>query len=495
MSQRYNRFSASTKSRDGSYLARWRVLIVAATFVVLAISLLSSRVVRAQDEHDQTENSANRFSDEPIPLADLPKRPRPIIELGEPFLGTGTLHQGIRLPTGAVWQPAFMAFGTIRMATQGNSDGISGQDLLEGAARFDLFGNLYLTSSERVVIGFRPLDQNGQFTRFTLHSDPEIAEDDFVDELNFGIRTLFFEGDIGEIFPKLDWYDRRGFDIGFSVGRQPLSFQDGLLLNEDAIDAVGLTKTNLKWFGAVNTRVTLLYAWGDVDRPTDRINRGDKSASLVGLFTETDTPKQTVEFDVIYVSADKISGSGLFGGLSSIRRIGRFNNTFRVVASFPVGDETAYNRQGVLLHNQFAWTPHHTHNYIYISSFLGLNQFRSAARGPAAGGPLGQTGILFAAVGLGRYGAALDNNADKAVGGAIGYQMFFDHTRKQLVLEAGGRYTYDSDVAQINAAGGGARYQIAFGRRGVVVIDGFASYDFEVTKARFGGRLEVLIKL
>ena len=73
--------------------------------------------------------------------------------------------------------------------------------------------------------------------------------------------------------------------------------------------------------------------------------------------------------------------------------------------------------------------------------------------------------------------------------------MFFAHTRKQLVLEIGGRYTYDSDFTQINAAAGGARYQMAFGRRGIVVIDAFSSYDFEASKTRFGGRFEVLLKL
>ena len=476
-----------------SFANKWRFVIACWICVMLAASLFSATLVQGQ--HAEADSSASRFSDEVIPLADIPKRPRPILELGEPFLGTGTLAQGFRLPTGAVWQPALMAFGTIRLAAQGISDNVSDTNLAEGAARFDLFGNLYLTPSERIVIGFRPLDQDGRFTRFTLHSDPDLAEDDFVEELNFGIRTLFFEGDFGELFPNLDRNDSRGLDIGLSIGRQPMSFQDGLLIDEDAIDAIGLTKANNKWFGAVNTRISLVYGWGDVNRPLGARNPGDKSATLFGIFTETDTPKQTIEVDVIYIDADDLTGSGVYGGLSSIRRIGSYSNTFRVVASFPVGDETLYNSQGVLIHNQLGWTPHHSINYTYVSSFVGINQFRSAARGPSAGGPLAQTGILFAAVGLGRYGAALGNNADKAVGGAIGHQMFFAHTRKQLVLEIGGRYTYDSDFTQINAAAGGARYQMAFGRRGIVVIDAFSSYDFEASKTRFGGRFEVLLKL
>ncbi|MFQ5568276.1 MAG: hypothetical protein ACE5G0_01290 [Rhodothermales bacterium] len=461
---------------------------------------------RAQaHEEGEEEHSESRFSDEPIPLADIPKRPRPLIELGEPFLGTGTLSQGIRLPTGAVWQPAFLAFGTLRSAAQGIDNGVDDARFVEAAARFDLFGNLYLTQTERVLIGFRPLDQDGRFTRFTLSADPALPDslDDFQDELNFGIRTLFFEGDLGELFPALDWDDSGGLDYGLSVGRQPLSFQDGLLINEDAIDAVGLTRANVRLGSLVNVRITGLFAWGDIDRPAAGGNAGDKSAWLVGLFTETDSRTRTVELDALYVSADDETGDGLYVGLGTTRRLGRYSNTLRVLASFPVGDETVANRQGILFHNQLSWTPHHTHNHVYINGFLGVGEFRSAARSPSAGGPLGRTGILFAAVGLGRYGAALSNQADRAFGGSAGYQMFFDHTRKQLVIEVGGRSTYgDAPPASRDALAVGARFQMAFGRRGVIVLDGFGSYDFDGldpggnnSDLSFGGRVEVVIKL
>ncbi len=462
--------------------------------------------VRAQAHQEQKdEHGESRFSDEPIPLADLPGRPPPLLELGEPFLGTGTLSQGIRLPTGAVWQPAFLAFGTIRSAAQGVDDGVAGARFVEAAARFDLLGNLYLTQTERVLIGFRPLDQDGRFTRYTLSNEPALPDslDGFQDELNFGIRTLFFEGDLGELFPALDWDDSGGLDYGIAVGRQPLSFQDGLLIEEDAIDAVGLTRANLKVAGLVNMRITGLFAWGDIDRPALGGNAGDKSAWLVGLFTETDSRRRTVEFDALYVSADDETGDGLFAGLGATQRLGRYSHTLRVLASVPLGDETAASRQGVLLHNQLSWTPHHSHNHVYVNGFLGLGEFRSAARAPSAGGPLGGTGILFAAVGLGRYGAALGNQADRAVGGSAGYQMFFDHTRKQLIVELGGRYTYDADTpGPRDALALGARFQMAVGRRGVIVLDGFGAYDLDTVEAvgsrsdlSFGGRFEVLIKL
>ncbi|MEZ4701016.1 MAG: hypothetical protein R2834_11840 [Rhodothermales bacterium] len=468
--------------------------------------LMAGGTANAQHRQESEEDhSESRYSDEPIPLADLPERPRPILELGEPFLGTGTLKQGVRLPTGAVWQPALMAFGTLRSAVQGFNAGVGDQEvsLTEAAFRFDLFGNLYLTSTERVIIGFRPLDQGGRFTRYTLDTNLELGEEDFEDEFNFGLRTLFFEGDLGELFPAADWKDSKGLDIGISVGRQPLSFQDGLMLNEDAIDMVGLTKANMKFSGLVNMRATLIFGWGDIDRTVSPNfftsgggNTGDASAMLFGLFTETDTRKRTVEADLAVVMADEIGGDGAYAGLGSTRRFGRFGNVWRAVASATIGDEGLHTGNGVLLTEQLSWTPHHTHNFAYISGFVGLGEYRSAARGPSSGGPLGGAGLLFASVGLGRFGAPLGNQSDYSVGGSVGYQMFFRETRHQLILEVGGRSQYDDTqgVPQVDAYGGTARYQIALRRRGVLVIDGLAvsTTEGDVTTA---ARLELVLKL
>lgn len=494
----------------GSRLLR----VSSALALLLALLIASTPAVYAQEEHEEEHSeggeeghSNSRFSDEPIPLADLPERPKPIIELGEPFLGTGTLKQGITLPTGAVWQPAFLAYGTLRSALQSINQQASGENLYlsEAAFRFDLFGNLYLTASERILIGFRPLDEGGQFTRYTLDTNLDLPDDGFENELNFGIRTLFFEGDIGELFPAADWADSKGLDIGISVGRQPLSFQDGMLINEDAIDLVGLTKANMKVGNLVNLRATALFAWGDIDRPVGvnvadgniiGANLGDKSANLVGIFTEMDSRKTTVEADLVFVFADEIRGSGLHAGVGSTRRIGRFSNTLRLLASLGNEDGAVHTGDGFLISNQFSWTPHHSHNHIYINAFLGINEFRSAARGPANGGPLGRTGILYSAVGIGRFGAALGNQADNAVGGSAGYQFFFAQTRQQLIVEVGGRTNYKREgLFQSDAFAGGARYQIAVSRRGVLVFDAFGIYDFMFDAFTVAGRFEVVLKL
>jgi hypothetical protein len=448
--------------------------------------------------HVDTHGESSRLSDQCLPLAELPDRPKPLLELGEPFLGTGTLHKGIRLPGGAVWQPALLAFGTIRTAGQGGRREPGPVDLGEAVARFDLFGNLYLTQTERVIIGLRPLDRDGRFTGYTFTDPPvneEGEEEPFQSELNAVVSTLFFEGDFAELFPNLDKDDSGGLDVYFSVGRQPLEFGDGMLMNEDLLDMIGLTRANMKIGSVVNTRVTGVFGWGQITRHGGATNVRDDEASLFGLFSELDLRSSTMQFDAAYVTGSDSTGSGIYAGFGDIRRFGRFNNTLRVLASFPIGDETRFNTQGVLIHNQFSWTSHHSHNFWYVGAFAGLEGFRSAARGPSAGGPAGATGVLFASPGIGRVGAPLGNQVDDAAGGSIGRQLFFAETRQQLLLEVGGRARIKDDAPGTDLAGLGARYQAAIGRRLLFVLEGSGAYDFVNSGSAVFGRVELVLHL
>ncbi|MGD8396266.1 MAG: hypothetical protein PVF43_12410 [Candidatus Eiseniibacteriota bacterium] len=464
------------------------------------------------------------LSDEPLPLLPAPKRPKPILEIGEAFLGTGTLAQGIHIPGGAVWQPAFMLFGTFRTAVQTFDPGGPGSSTrrTEWANRFDLFGNLYLTFTERILVGFRPLDRDGRGPgsaprEFTgVNFSPEDGTDGGQDRFNFKLQTLFFEGDFSELFPNLDKDDSAGLDYGLSIGRQPVAFQEGLLIN-DTIDAVGITKANLKLPGTSNSRWSFLWGWNEFHRPTGAGNLPDDSAMLFGLFTETDLRSQTIEFNAAYVNADEAAGDGGYLGLTSVMSNGSRNLTLHAVGSFATGDQTQFIDDGAVLLGELSWTPHGSLNLAYINGFWGINHFRSIARDPTAGGPLGRTGILFAAVGLGRYGSPLSNQADDAAGGAIGFQKFMKTqgtaaARQQLILEAGGRVSTEQDIAgrRVSAYAGAARFQRALGRRWVVVVDAFAgartqnlAFD-ETTGAPLpdddlefmsGGRLELVTKL
>jgi len=431
------------------------------------------------------EDSALSDEAKPLQVDEVPERVRPILEIGDTFLGAGNIKSGFTLPTGAVWQPNFILWGTYRTAINSFDDGIvpGSERVTEWVNRLDLFGQLSLSQTERVVIGFRPIDKNGEFSgyRFNPNSDS-------VDSSNDDVNLLYFEGNLAEIFPHSGRTKRRRLDIDFSIGRQPLQFQEATLIN-DIMDSIAFTRNNITLLPkATNTRVAVIYGW-------DKVNRGnnveDPDAKLFGLFTETDFPRSTVNLDFVYVDSD-ITGDGFYAGLSAVQRFGKVNTAFRILHSEPTSGSTSETTRGTLAVAEISWTPAHTYNNVYTNFFWAIDAFNSASRDAATGGPLGLTGILYAATGLGAYPAPLGNNAIESVGGALGYQMFFANNRRQLILELGART--DTDGTQRNQAAIGVRYQQAIGNRYVLRFDGFLS-EQENFGAGWGGRVEFQIKL
>ncbi len=443
--------------------------------------VLLPRAVAAQD--------ASRLSNVALPpqVERVPDRPRPLFELGDPFLGSGPLNEAFVLPTGAALQPSFLVFGTFRSALQTFDDG--GEVTTEWASRLDLFGNLQLSGTERLLVGLRPLDDDGRFTRYRFEPGPG----EFEGELDLELSTLFFEGDLGELLPGLDERDTGRLDWGFAVGRQQLTFQDGLLV-DDRIDALGVTRNTLLPAGTSNLRVTALVGWDEVHRDD---NREDEDALLVGVFSEADLPRSTVSLDVVYVHDDDdddgVDTDALYAGAGAVQRLGHWNTTFRALASHPVHAESPAASRGQLLFAELSRTPTASDDLVYANAFWGIERFSSAARGPERGGPLGRAGILFAAVGLGSYGAPLGNDPDASIGAALGWQTFLggDDRRRQLVLEVGGRV--DTDASNREAVAGGFRYQQAAGRHAVWSLDGFVA-GLDDAGPRSGLRAELALK-
>ncbi len=439
-------------------------------------------------KHGKQQELTTTFSTDPAPmkLDEVPDRPRPILEWGDPFLGTGPLQDGIEIPTGAVWSPSFLVFGSVRSAVQTFDDGDDA--FSEWVTRLDLFGNLQLSGTERVLIGLRPFDENGRFTGYFFEpNDADQAGWD--DRVNGRITHLFFEGDLGELFPGIDPDDSRELDIGFSIGQQPLFYQEGLLIN-DRIDAVGITKNDLLLPGLANLQITGVYGW-------NKINRGDNveddSAHLLGLFLEADTDWSTINFDAVYVYGDDggENTDATYLAVSAVQRIGRFSTALRALTSLPFNGESAAVGQGELLFTEISWSPHHSDDIVYVNGYWGIDQFTSAAREIDEGGPLGRTGLLYAAVGMGRYGAPLGNDPARSLGGSIGYQHFFNEKRSQIVVEAGGRT--DTDDSDGGAAAIGARYERAIGQNFIVRLDGFIA-GRERAAASSGLRMELIVK-
>ncbi len=447
----------------------------------------------AQLLHAVHDEPHTQLDDHAIGIQPGVERPPLLIETNEDFLGIGFLNQGVRIGTGAVWRPSLWVFGTYRTGVNYFDSGAPGH-VGEWANRLDLFSQLNLSGTERVVLGLRPFDEEQNSVRDFGGYDFDRRR--HLDGFNGDIQTLFFEGDFGEIFPNLDPYDTRAQDYGFSFGRQPMSFQQGLLLNEDRIDAITITRNTLSGAGNLNLRATAVYAWNEINRNNLAGNNlRDGDGQLVGLFTESDFRESTVNADVAYVWSDNGVDDLLVAGLSGIRRISGFQNTYNsslhILASFPTNGETNLAGQGELLFSQFSWTPHHTHDLIFLNSFWAIDQFTSASRGTLAGGPLGQTGLLFSAAGLGRYGAPLSNQASNVAGASLGYQMFFDDARQQVVFEVGGRQ--DTDQTDQAAVATGVRYQKKLDEHWIVVVDGFLSKQ-ESRDIGQGGRLELQMK-
>ena len=477
--------------------------------------------VSAGDGGEAEPHSGSRLSDEYIPLQldSFPERPKPLLELGPRFLDTGRIGRGFAVPGGAVWRPSFLLFGTLRSGVGRLDDGTG--SVAEWANRVDLFGNLVLTGSERIVFGLRPLDRIGPDSRRLFSG--YTAADGFRHQANLDWDTvthLFFEGDLGELLPFLDPDDRRGLDLGLSVGRQPISFQDGLLVN-DFMDAAGFTRNSVRPGGVSNLRFTGLYGWNQIHRPGLRrapIEGGEEAETrLFGAFTEVDWRALTGAFDLIYLRGAEMAGDGLYTGFSLAGRpgSGALHAAVRILASIPMGEaslrdgaagsETPASRGG-LLFSELSWTPHHSDNFLYATGFYAMGDYRPAALDPLIPGPLARAGILFAGPNLGNSPGALSPRSQDVAGGAIGHQMFFAGNRRQLLLEAGGRYATAGCGAGFvscdpHALAGGLRYQVAVGRRGVLVFDVFAARDL-LRRAldgvwgrfRLGGRAEIQVR-
>lgn len=404
------------------------------------------------------------------PLADLPERPNLLLSWGDPFFGPGPISKGFEIPTGAIWNPQFFIFGTYSTALQTFDDGAV--QTTEWVNALDLYGNLNLTPTERILIGFTPLDRNGSFTGYQWEPD-----DEGLDALNGNIETLFFEGRLTSLFPGLldssvDW------NVDFSVGRQPLFYQDGILI-DDNIDSIGITRTNLFWLGSSATTVTGLFGWDNIDRGTG-VNEEDSGASLFGLLTQWNYNDLQVEFDVTYVDGGHtIGGDGTNISLGGNTRFGGWLNiTGSINQSIASGEETDGSGTGTLLFAQFSTQPSHTVDNLYVNTFLGIDEFTSAARGANDGGPLGQAGILFAATGLGTFGPALNSSGQNTVGGAIGYQHFLGDVDQQLIGEIGGVTSLKG--SSNTAVATGAEYELGFWQHFVLTLGASVTFQEEL---------------
>ena len=429
----------------------------------------------------------------------LPARPELAVEVGDGFLDTGKLDQGFEVPViGAVWQPRLWAYAINRTAFQSYNSGAPGSVReTEIANRLDIFINLQLTGTEKLLVGLRSLDGNrpDKFTRYTFSGRNE----GFNEELNLGLETLFFEGDVGSLFPFLDQAGIKPIDYGFTVGRQPVIFQEGILIN-DTIDAVGIVRNNIPFPGTSNFRVSTMWGWNRLDRNDEG---RDADQNMFGMFIAADTHLSTFNLDMIYVddnAKDGLEADGFYIGASAIQRLPFFygiSTAFRVNASFALDEKVPSTvggsvvGDGVLLTAEFSKTVKGSDDIIYFNPFLGIGNYTQAGREAVVGGPLANTGILFASPNLSTYLSELNPFIlDDVIGAAIGYQAFFDHGRRNLIMEIAGRK--DLSGNGFDSLGFGLQLQQAVGQHFQLTYEAFYTLN-ENRDDGLGGRVEIQV--
>lgn len=437
--------------------------------------------------------SSEALSSEPTPYLsddDLPPRTAPLVELGPKFLSTGNIAPGFKTLTGAVWTPSLWVYGNYRTAYQVYDDtNNNNQQVREWANRLDLFANLQLSGTERILLGITPLHdrKTGEFSGQRYAP----GERETINEIDADIDTFFFEGDIAELFPNWDYNDSTRNDIGFSIGRQNVTFMDGFLVN-DNMDGIGLSKNNIRFEGntnIINWRSSFFVGLNGVNRNN---NVEDSESKLYGWFNQIDTIKSTYNVDLVYVDGEA-AGDLINLGVDAIQRLGKLNTTFRAAFSSAVGEETSESSDGTILFTELSWIPAHTHDNVYLNGFATFDNFTSAARGALTGGPLGRTGILFASPSLGSAPAPISNSARESAGVAWGYQLFSEDLRKQFVFEVGARV--EGESSERDEYGIGMRYQHAIGQRTFGQVDLFATSLEGSKDIDHGIRLEMQFKL
>ena len=458
------------------------IAVVATTGSVVGLSSDAVAGKKKPGYSDASESSA-RYSDKVLglkELKDLPVRPTPLFELWQAYVEGGEYDYEFELPTGMVVSPGLVLFGNINTGLEITDDGVNDTDA-RIVTNLSLFLNLTLSGTERILLGVSPLRQeNGATSHYQF--EPTSG---WRNEGNARLSTAFFEGELSEMFPKIDMGGRLPLDYEIAFGRQPVVSQGGILI-ADTMDSVALTRSTVPLPGTNFARIGGLFAWNNVQR-SNQID--DDEGELYAIFTAVEAHHSTFELDLAYIDSTRAIGDQLNIGASLIRPFiileHAVDATIRLAHSHTPDDSTAQASDGTLLYASFGFAPKQTDNIVYINGFAASNSYAPAAR--SAGGPLGITGLLFAPNGL--AGPGIPNRADDTVGGAIGYQMFFSpKLRRNLIFEIGGKV--EDAPNGVDRFGVAARYSQAFGQHLFFELGGFAVSQESLDEA-FGLRTKV----
>ena len=394
---------------------------------------------------------------------------RPIVEIGQPLYVEGPLAPTFNdIGKKNLVQPAFSIFGDWRTAVAYNNNGAN-KEAGQIATRLNLETDLQLTATERIHALFRPFDQNGEFTH-----------EDFVGPnqtggsipVNWTPRTLFFEGDLGNIAAGLtDKY--QAFDLPFAVGLVPLIFQNGVWVNSTLTGgAASIIGQNSAMFHISNMEFTLFSGFDNVTTPAVKNTNGtlvDHGLSAYGAAGFIEANEGYWETGLGYIQDNRgLPFDASYGDatIAFTKRYGGWlSNSVRGIWSF--GQQAQANGQHtadgfILLIENSLISPKELVLVPYANGWVGFGHPQSLMRNGDAGGVLNNTGIMFETDGLTGF-ANLDNGGQDTYGGAVGVEYLFN-LDQQIVLEASTVQVRTSDFELGRQARGaeyglGARYQ------------------------------------
>jgi hypothetical protein len=387
----------------------------------------------------------------------------PLVELFRPIYEIGPLGQGNdTVGEKNLIFPALSVFGDWRTAVAYNDNG--GVEVGQVATRLNLDVDLKLTATERLHGFFRPIDKGGKFSRYEFFGGDR-DQGDFI--LDGNIETLFFEGDVGQIWSGISGTHAK-FDLPIALGLTPFLFQNGVWL-EDAFIGGGasIMAKNSPTLDISNMDFTVFGGFDKVTSPAVKNADGvlnDDKLYVFGLAAFIEANRgyweagygfidgRTEEFDDLGYHSLTLAFTRRYGGL--------FSNSLRAVWTF--GQDRDNNAQqtadGVifLMENSFVTSKPST-LVPYFNAWVGFDRPQPLADDT---GLLKNTGINFETDALTGF-PKLDDTGHDTFGGALGVQYLFNLDR-QLVLEV----ATVQKIGGVNEAGRAAvDDQYAFGIR------------------------------
>lgn len=358
--------------------------------------------------------------------------PRPLAEAGYPLYKEGplgSLHTWFGEKNLA--SPQFLIYGDSRLVLAGNQQGSLSNTALIPQVNLDT--DLKLTGTERFHALFRPLQKDGQFTRFEINRDDNQDSNKLETEFDLAPETLFFEGDMGAIIAGAtnQW---QPYDLPFAVGLMPLFIQNGLWFDDTVLAAAAtLAAKNFPEWGIANADFSAYLAFDDVDAPGIA---GKSKPKLAAFAFFGDMWEGYVEADWAYLRDQSKSGADQSYHSTALAYSWRQNNvssnSVRVFNSFGQDTNSAGDANGWLLLFESSLITSKPYTVVpYLNLFVGHGTPQAAAR---TAGILKNTGLAFEQEAL-AGSQSLTANGHNSAGGALGIEFLFNFDQ-QLVLEA-----------------------------------------------------------